>query len=232
MTPRRKFVAAAALFVLGALAGAAVVALVTLVRVSSPSGVPGLVDVARQVAVQVASVVPTPRPDPMALCRLDPAALADLPPRPNGRIGTTLHTCGAHIVNQNGDIVQITGVSWFGMETGTYAPHGLWTRNWKGILDQIVALGFNTIRIPFSDEALTPGRQPQSVNYDVNPDLKGLSSQEILDTLIQAAADRGLKIILDRHRPNAQAQSELWYTDTASEQRWIDNWVTLARRYN
>src|SRR6266851_9531315 len=158
MTPRRKVAAAAALFVVGAVVGAMVVTLVTLERVSTPGGIQPLVDVASQVAVQVANVVPTPRPDPMALCRLDPAALPELPPRPDGHVGTTLHTCGPHIVNQNGEIVQITGVSWFGMETGTYAPHGLWTCNWKAILDQIVALGFNTIRLPFSDQALTPDR--------------------------------------------------------------------------
>jgi endoglucanase len=172
-----------------------------------------------------------PPPDPMTLCRLDPAGLPELPPRADGRVGTTLHTCATHLVTQNGQIVQITGVSWFGMETGTFAPHGLWTRSWKAMLDQIVALGFNTIRLPFSDDALVTGRQPQSINYDLNPDLKGLSALEMLDVLVQGASDRGLKIILDRHRPNAQAQSELWYTDTVSERHWIDNWTMLAARY-
>jgi endoglucanase len=167
----------------------------------------------------------------MTACRLDPADLPALPPTPDGRVGTTFHTCGAHIVNQYGEIGQITGVSWFGLETGTYAPHGLWTRNWRGMLDQIVALGFNTIRLPFSDDALTPGRQPQSINYDINPDLHGLSSLEVMDAIVQGASERGLKIILDRHRPNAQAQSELWYTDTVTEEQWIDNWVMLAQRY-
>src|SRR5258708_29738622 len=124
MTPRGAAIIAVALFVLGVLAGAVVVTLVTLVRTPAP-GLPGLADLANQVAEEVANVVPTPRPDPMTLCRLDPAALPELPPRADGRIGTTFHTCGAHIVNQSGDVVQITGVSWFGMETGTYAPHGL-----------------------------------------------------------------------------------------------------------
>jgi endoglucanase len=168
----------------------------------------------------------------MNVCRYDPASLPPLPQRADGRTGTTLHTCGSRIVDQRGQPVQITGVSWFGLETGTFAPHGLWTRNWKAMLDQIVALGFNTIRIPFSDDALTPGRQPQSINYDINPDLRGLSSLEVMDALVEGASERGLKILLDRHRPDAQGQSELWYTDSVSEQQWIDNWVMLAARYS
>jgi endoglucanase len=52
-----------------------------------------------------------------------------------------------------------------------------------------------------------------------------------MDLLISRAGERGLKVILDRHRPDASAQSPLWYTDRVSEQRWIDDWVTLASRY-
>jgi endoglucanase len=117
------------------------------------------------------------------------------------------------------------------METGTFAPHGLWSRNWQAMLDQIAALGFNTVRLPFSNEALAPGRMPQGINYDVNPDLAGKTSVDLMDMLIQGAADRGLKVILDRHRPTSAGQSELWYTDSVPEDRWIADWVMVAERY-
>src|SRR5437763_145577 len=142
---------------------------------------------------------PTPTPDPFAGCQTDPA---NLPPLPTG---TTFHTCGARILGVDGKPAEITGVSWFGMETGTYAPHGLWTRNWKAMLDQIAAFGFNTVRIPFSNEAIAPGRMPQNINFAVNPDLTGKTSLQILDLLVQGARERGLKVILDRHRPTAAA---------------------------
>jgi endoglucanase len=168
---------------------------------------------------------PTATPDPFAACQHDPANLASL------ANGTTFHTCGARILGVDGQAVQLTGVSWFGMETGTYAPHGLWTRNWRAMLDQIAALGFNTVRVPFSNDALVAGRMPQGINYDVNPDLAGKTGLQVLDMLIQGAGERGLKVILDRHRPTSAAQSEMWYTDAVPEDRWIADWVMLAQRY-
>src|SRR5262249_21384935 len=54
---------------------------------------------------------------------------------------------------------------------------------------------------------------------------------EIMDVVIAESGKRGLKVILDRHRPNADAQSELWYTDRVPEARWLADWVMLAERY-
>ena len=53
----------------------------------------------------------------------------------------------------------------------------------------------------------------------------------MLDKLVAGARTRGLKIILDRHRPDANSQSELWYTGSYPESRWIADWEMLARRY-
>lgn len=142
-----------------------------------------------------------------------------------------LHTNGSQIVDANGNQVILTGISWFGLETESFAPHGLWARNWESILDQIVELGFNTIRLPFSNQLLDPASVPNGINYELNPDLKGLTGLEIMDKLIQGAGQRGLKVILDRHRPDSHAQSELWYTPQYSEERWIQDWVMLAQRY-
>ena len=52
-----------------------------------------------------------------------------------------------------------------------------------------------------------------------------------MDAVVASAKAHGLKIILDRHRPDSAAQSELWYTSRYSEQRWIADWTMLAKRY-
>lgn len=142
-----------------------------------------------------------------------------------------LHTDGANIVDAQGNVVKLTGVSWFGGETDTLVPHGLWARNWEEMLDDIVRLGFNTIRLPFSNETFDPNLKPQGIDYRLNPDLYGLSALEIMDKIIVGAGKRGLKVLLDRHRPTAGSQSKLWYTDEVSEEQWIADWQFLALRY-
>jgi endoglucanase len=144
---------------------------------------------------------------------------------------TPLHAVGSKLVDAEGKTVNLTGISWFGFETETFAPHGLDVRNWGSMLDQMRDSGFNTLRLPYSNEMLRPGSKPDGINYRKNPDLKGLAGLGLLDKIVRGATDRGLMVLLDRHRPTAQAQSDLWYTDQVSEQQWIDDWTMLARHF-
>ena len=143
-----------------------------------------------------------------------------------------LHTDGAKIVTETGGEATIRAVNWFGMETASCAPHGLWQISLDQAMDQIVSFGFNAIRLPYSSECLSAGAAAVSgVDSRVNPDLQGLTPQQLMDKVVDAAAARNVRVILDRHRPDSGAQSELWYTSRYPEQRWIDDWVALAARY-
>lgn len=147
-------------------------------------------------------------------------------------IGGPLHTSKGQILDANGEVVHLTGINWFGMETGFFVPGGLESRNWQAMLDQMVQAGFNTVRLPFSSQFLDdPTAWPQGINYNLNPDLKGLHGLGLLDKLVAGARERGLKVILDRHRPTAADQTPLWYTNQVPESRWISDWVMLARHY-
>ncbi|MEV0327254.1 cellulase family glycosylhydrolase [Micromonospora echinospora] len=143
-----------------------------------------------------------------------------------------LHTDGNRIVDATGATVRITGINWFGMETDNKTFHGLWSTNpWRNQIDTMARLGYNTLRVPYSNDALKPGATASGINDFVNPDLVGLSPLQILDRVIEYAGGKGMRIILDRHRPTAGGQSALWYTPAVSEQTWIDDWKMLARRY-
>src|SRR5919197_2033582 len=168
--------------------------------------------------------------------------LASLPPAAVHRVsrrtalalpadGPYLHTDGANLRDAQGHAVRLSGVNWFGLETCAFPPDGLGVRSWGDLLDQVRALGFNTIRLPFSDQLLDPTSDPRSINYTLNPDLRGLSGLQVMDRLIAGAGQRGLRIILDRHRPDCAAQATLWYTRRYPEQRWIADLVRLALRY-
>src|SRR5262245_5546905 len=140
-------------------------------------------------------------------------------------------TSGSQIVDANGQPVRITGLNWFGMETSTFVPHGLWARNWRQMLDQVRSLGYNTLRLPYCNQAFDAGSTPNSIDLARNPDLQGLSSLQILDRIVDYCGQIGLRIFLDRHRPDAGSQSALWYTNQYSEARWISDWRMLAQRY-
>src|SRR2546430_8520779 len=119
-----------------------------------------------------------------------------------------LHSFGSELVDAAGCDVHLTGVNWFGFETNSFAPHGLETRNWQDMLNQIKQTGFDTIRLPFSNQLFNPSSKPQGINYRLNPDLKGLQGLSLMDRIIQGARDLGLKIILDRRSEERRVGKE------------------------
>lgn len=142
-------------------------------------------------------------------------------------------TRGNQIVDAEGDIVKIAGVNWFGLESSNEAPHGLWTRGYKEMMDQMADLGFNTIRLPFSTDLLHGGT-PSGIDFSKNPDLQGLTGLQIMDRIVDYAGQIGLRIILDHHRSDAGAGTSangLWYDAAHPESQWISDWQMLAARY-
>ncbi|HEY6404256.1 MAG TPA: glycoside hydrolase family 5 protein [Blastocatellia bacterium] len=142
------------------------------------------------------------------------------------------HTSGNQILDASNQPVRITGINWFGMETSNFAPHGLWTRGYRSMLDQIKSLGYNTLRLPYCNQLFDSNSAPNGIDFSMNPDLQGLTGLQIMDKIIDYSGQIGLRVFLDRHRPDAAGQSALWYTSAYSEARWIADWRMLATRYN
>lgn len=134
------------------------------------------------------------------------------------------------IVDDSGARVTLRGVNWFGFETETRAPHGLWARNMDEMLDQMKALGFNAVRLPLCPGTLR-AEAASSIDYGRNPSLRGLNSLQLLDTVIAGLERRGLYFVIDHHRPDCKQISELWYTQSYSEAQWIADLEFIAARY-
>ena len=145
--------------------------------------------------------------------------------------GSYLHTDGGVIRDSAGHRIRLGGVNWSGLETCNFAPSGLGQRSWWDILDQVRALGYNAIRLPYSDQVLDPTTLPRGIDAALNPDLLGLSALQVMDRIIAGAGRRGLRVILDRHRPDCTSQLPLWYSPQYPEHRWIVDLVHVARRY-
>jgi endoglucanase len=149
------------------------------------------------------------------------------------------HTSGNKILDSAGNPVRIAGINWYGFETPDEVAHGLWAQDYHAIVDDIKTLGYNTIRIPFSNQMVETPIVPQGIsNYNgtgpINTDLTGLNSWQILDKIISYAGQDGLKVILDDHRSEAGESAEnngLWYTSAYPNTAWVNDWVTVAKRY-
>ncbi|RKR18966.1 cellulase family glycosylhydrolase [Arthrobacter oryzae] len=159
-----------------------------------------------------------------------PLTVAATMPAPTG----WLHTSGGTILDSNNAPYTIKAASWFGMETPDCMPHGLWgTLTIDDALANIKSMGFNTVRLPFSNECLAATSIAGNLNYWANRayGLEGKTPLILMDTVIARAKANGLQIILDRHRPSSADQSPLWYTSAYPESRWIADWKMLAARY-
>ena len=156
-----------------------------------------------------------------------------------------LSTDGNTIVDINGDEVILAGVNWFGFETNAGHPHGLgWSRSLDGILRQIKDLGFNCLRIPWSnatmfrDKTLSIGAwmtDPYTGNGPTdNQEVSEAGTPlELLDLLVEWCQENDMKIILDNHsrEDDAYLVEKLWFTPELSTEQWIEDWVEMAERY-
>ncbi|GLK84191.1 Calx-beta domain-containing protein [Ancylobacter defluvii] len=142
-------------------------------------------------------------------------------------------TSGNQIVDSAGNPVKIAGVNWFGFESTNASPHGVWTRGYQDMMDQMKDLGFNTVRLPFSTDTLHAS-SAAGIDYGQNPEFQGLTPLQIMDKVVEYAGDIGLKVILDHHRSGFGAgasENGLWYDSAHPESQWIADWQMLAERY-
>ncbi|MBV9384402.1 MAG: cellulase family glycosylhydrolase [Streptosporangiaceae bacterium] len=149
------------------------------------------------------------------------------------------HTSGNQILDSSGNPVRIAGINWYGFETPDEIAHGLWVQDYHTVINDIKNLGYNTIRIPFSNQMVETPIIPQNLSFNnnsgpINTDLKGLNALQDLQKIVAYAGQAGLKVILDDHRSEAGESAEqngLWYTSSYSGQAWVSDWATLARMF-
>src|SRR5690606_26738246 len=149
------------------------------------------------------------------------------------------HTAGAQILDATGNPVRIAALNWYGFETSNRVVHGLWSADYRAILNAVLALGYNTVRLPSSNQMIRDSVVPSNIAFNsssgpINRDLQGLTSLQIMDKIVEYAGIIGLRIILDNHRStagNSAEQNGLWYTPDFPHATWINDWVMLANRY-
>lgn len=149
-----------------------------------------------------------------------------------------LHTDGNKILDKNGKQVWLTGVNWFGYNTGTNTFDGLWNSQLVPSVKAIADHGFNLIRVPISVQLINQwaaGEYPRA-NYNnaYNPELNNMNSLEIFEYFLKLAEENGLKVMPDIHCAETDAMGHnvnLWYTDKVSVNDYYRALEWLASRY-
>lgn len=149
-----------------------------------------------------------------------------------------LHTDGNKILDKDGKQVWLTGVNWFGYNTGTNTFDGLWNSELKPSVKAIADHGFNLIRVPMSAELInswSAGEYPQA-NYNnaYNTELNSMNSLQIFDYFLKLAEENGIKVMPDIHSAETNASGHtvnLWYTDKVSAEDYYKTLEWMAERY-
>ena len=148
-----------------------------------------------------------------------------------------LRTDGGFIVDAAGRRVRLAGVNWYGAESPDFVVGGLAAVDLHAIAHEIMQMGFNAVRLPWSNELVESNPVVPDYAVAANPDLKGKHAIDVLDAVVNALASEGLYIILDNHVSRADwcckdtDGNGLWYSDAYPESAWISDWQALALRY-
>lgn len=149
-----------------------------------------------------------------------------------------LYVEGNKIVDKDGKQVWITGVNWFGYNTGTNLFDGIWNSDLNTSIQGIADHGFNLVRIPMSAELLLQwknGEYPTAnFNNATNYYLVGMNSLEIFDYVIGQFRACGLKVMIDIHSAKTDSSghmTNMWYKDDITTEKYQEALVWMAERY-
>ncbi|MGW7596111.1 glycoside hydrolase family 5 protein, partial [Streptomyces rubiginosohelvolus] len=201
---------------------------------------PGPVATAQQPAAQAA-----PAASATATSASAPAADTWQPP---------LSTRGRYIVDAKGDRFRLKSANWDGAQgswTGSGSvddpanhhsgqnssgiPLGLDRVPLPTLLADFHRLGINSVRLPFSNEMIHATAAVPDSAVAANTQLRGKTPLQIFDAVVSALSRDGFAVILNNHTNTTRwccgiDGNERWNSGQSTE-RWIDDWVFMARRY-
>jgi len=127
---------------------------------------------------------------------------------------TGWQTSGVQIDNPSGAPFIITGVNWYGFETTAYVAHGMYTKDYTFILNEVKQFGYNTVRLPFSNQMWESDPIPSTHYTSACPTCSGKHGRDVMALILNYAGSIGLHVILDNHRSEAGSSNQangLWY---------------------
>ncbi|KAI0555163.1 endoglucanase E1 [Xylaria curta] len=156
-----------------------------------------------------------------------------------------LRTQGRDVVDATGRRFKLSSVNWYGGSDELFIPGGLDVKHRSVIASSIRMLGFNSVRLPYSDEMVITNPYIPDRDLTANPDLFGLRAVDIFAAVVEALTDAGIAVIVNNHITTAtwccgaDPCDASWSNDylgplcriRQSEEDWIQHWETLMGRF-
>jgi len=152
-----------------------------------------------------------------------------------------VRTRGRDIVDARDKRFKLASVNWYGASDEHFIPGGLDVRHRSEIAKVIRRLGFNSVRLPYSDEMVVKNPLIPKHRLTANKDLVGKRALEIFEAVVNSLTDAGLAVIVNNHITHStwccgvNPCDSAWYNDHLgplcrvwqSEEQWIENWKTI-----
>jgi endoglucanase len=173
---------------------------------------------------------------PVAVAATGPARVL-VAAKPDAGIAFPLHTSGASIVDASGSAVKLNLVNWYGAESPDYVVGGLAYQPISEIISQIVSMGFNGVRLPWSNQMWQSNPVVSSAYLTANPQFEGETADTIFEKVVADLASAGLMIVLDNHTSNAEwccsdtDGNTLWYNSSYPQSAWLADWKAMATEF-
>jgi endoglucanase len=164
-------------------------------------------------------------------------SLFSLPVSAQTQITPPLHTSGYRILDSKNQVVRLTAANWYGFDQKEYVPGGLDHAPLAKIVEQIQALGLNSVRLPWANETIEKNPVVPDYAIKANPQFRGKQAMEVMDAVIAALAEARIMVILDNHVSRADwcckddDGNGLWYNDEYPEEKWLADWRAIVLRY-
>lgn len=147
-------------------------------------------------------------------------------------------TRGRNIVDGNDSTVILKAINWYGASDIGSTPSGLDIRHRDDISRLIRRMGFNSVRLPYSDELVYSNPPIASSLLSANEDLIGLPAMDVFHAVIRSLTNAGIYVIPNNHITQAtwccgaNLCDASWKNDhlgpicrvKQTEDSWIENW--------
>ena len=170
-----------------------------------------------------------------------------------------LRTAGRRILDANDRRIKLGSVTWNGASGAELVPMGLDIRHRREIATTIRRMGFNTVRLPYSNEIVIENPVVDPVHLSANLDLLdgynatdalsyelfGPRALDVFKACVEAMTDAGIAVIINNHNTNARWRGGWNFCDASwkndhfwplcqirqTTESWIVNWKTMMEPF-